>query len=221
MGLSEVDRDSQVENNNRDGDKNMKTKDWLTITSVALGTAALTVVTFWPGPMDAGVEAEGPAIKIAQPKLDCDGLELSVTHPGGEPIKAGDRPNFELTAMNKSEGTKTAKFAVRMTAVSAANMLSRVPRMPLVLWQQDQILTLKAGETRVVSLNTTNVPANNQVTVVLSTVNQGIASFADRWVNAPVLPQSIGAFTFSTMVPGPAPSAGKNNPPSFQRVTAL
>ena len=43
----------------------MKTKDLLTITTAALGTATLTVTAFCAGPMDAATDADAPPPKVA------------------------------------------------------------------------------------------------------------------------------------------------------------
>jgi len=191
---------------------NMKTKDILTITSAALGTAALTLVTFWPGPSDAGTEAQEAATRIAQPKLVCQDIELSLAHPGGQAIKAGDRPQFELTAVNTAKETRTAKVCATMSSSAPENRLSRTIQMPTELWHQEETLTLKAGETRVIPLAVTaGVPANSLVSVHLVDMVPGAPAI-------PEVPREIGptvhrmpyvheivALNFSTM--GETPSS--------------
>jgi hypothetical protein len=60
----------------------MKTKDLLTITSVAVGTAALTVAAFWAGPIGAGGDGDEPN-KVPQPRLVSHGAELTLTAKDG------------------------------------------------------------------------------------------------------------------------------------------
>lgn len=184
----------------------MKTKDILTITTVAVGTAALTVVTFWSNPLNAGLDPEGPATKIKQPKLVCNGLELSLVHPGSQAIKAGDRPQFELTAVNTARETRTAKVLVEMTCTAPTSPLSRTIAMPTELWQQEQTLTLKAGETRTLPLaSTAAVPTNNLISVHLYDLDPSVATITSVPTGAkpvgffrPSL-RDIVALTFSTV----------------------
>ena len=122
----------------------MKTKDILTITTVALGTATLTVAAFWAGPIDAGSDADAPPAKIAKSRLVSHGVELTLASAGGRAFKAGDQPEFELTALNTTNQPASVSVCVTMTASSPTDALSRVIRLPSVLWQQEQVVTLQA-----------------------------------------------------------------------------
>ena len=187
----------------------MKTKDILAITTVALGTAALTVTTFWSGPIDAGVEIEGAAIKINQPKLVCRDIELSVTHPGAQAIKAGEQPAFELAAFNTSKADKTAKVCVMLTCTAPTSPLSRTIAMPTTLWKQEEVLTLKAGETRLVPLTvTTSLPANSLFSIQLADMDSN--TVAETGVPKEIKPitfpspNQIVAYNFSTITENPS-----------------
>jgi hypothetical protein len=185
----------------------MKTKDILTITTVAVGTAVLTVTTFWTGPMEAGIDAEGPPAKIAQPKLACHGVEMTLAPPGGRTFKAGDQPKFELTAVNKTDQAASAKVCVRLTSSAPASPLSRAMVMPQVLWQQEEIVMLKANETKVIPLTArTNLPANALISVQLRNLDSDpIIAVSPLIVAGPNQSQSsqheIVALSFSTVVP--------------------
>ncbi len=181
----------------------MKKKDVLTITTVALGTAALTVASFWTRPIDAGTDPEGPAVTIVQPTLATRGLELSVSYPGKERIKAGDRPHFELKAVNTTSEMKAAKVCVAITATAPVSMLARTIPMPTVVWQREEPLTLKPNETLQIPLAImTGMPANQAMSVQLSEGEAAALPAVNSAINTASKPlflqQSIVAFTFST-----------------------
>jgi hypothetical protein len=175
----------------------MKTKDILTITTVALGTATLTVAAFWAGPIEAGSDADTPSAKIAKSRFLCHGVELTLASAGGRPFKAGDQPEFELTALNTTNQPASVSVCVSMTAASPADALSRVIRLPMVMWQQEQVVTLQPKETKVIALcASTNLPPNSVISVSLRDQDQKAAPF----------PISMVALSFSTVVPKALPT---------------
>src|SRR5512140_1969037 len=82
--------------------RKMKRKDLLTIATVAVGTATLTVAAFWARPIEAGAEVDAPPAKINQSRLVARGIEMTLTSASGQLYQAGDQPKFELTALNTS-----------------------------------------------------------------------------------------------------------------------
>ena len=137
----------------------MKTKDILTITTVALGTATLTVGTFLAGPIAAGSDADTPPSDIAKSKFVSHGVELTLAPAGWRALKAGEQPEFELSALNTTNQPASVAVCVTMTASSPMDALSRVVRLPAVLWQQEQVVTLNPNETKVLALRCrTNLP---------------------------------------------------------------
>jgi hypothetical protein len=175
----------------------MKTKDMLTIATVALGTATLTVAAFWAGPIEAGADADTPPAKIAKSRLVTHGVEFTLASAGGLAFKAGEQPEFELTALNTTSQPASASLCVTMTASSPADALSRVIRLPNVLWQQDQFVMLQPNETKVLALcASTNLPPNSVISVALREPGQKAAPF---------LP-GIMALSFSTAVPKALPT---------------
>ena len=175
----------------------MKTKDILTITTVALGTATLTVAAFWAHPIEAGGDADAPPSKIAKSQLVTHGVELTLTPADGRAFKAGDQPQFELTALNTTQEAASAAVQVTMTSVSPASMVSRVGPMPRVLWKREQIVTLKPNEKKALNLGTsTNLPANSVISVSLGEQNQKAGPFAP----------GIEVLSFSTVAPKALPT---------------
>jgi hypothetical protein len=172
----------------------MKTKDILTITTVALGTATLTVGTFLAGPIAAGSDADTPPSNIAKSKFVSHGVELTLAPAGRRALKAGEQPEFELSALNTTNQPASVAVCVTMTASSPMDALSRVVRLPAVLWQQEQVVTLNPNETKVLALRCrTNLPRNSMINVALGEPGQKPAPFQP----------GIVALSFSTMVPKP------------------
>ena len=175
----------------------MKTKDILTITTVALGTATLTLAAFWAGPLEAGGDADAPPAKIAKPRLISRGVEMTLAPASGRVFQAGDAPEFELTALNTTNQPASVSVCVTMTSSSPADALSRVIRLPKVLWQQEQVVTLQPNETKVYALcASTNLPPNSVISVSLREQDQLAAALA----------RGIVALSLSTVVPQPLPA---------------
>ncbi len=184
----------------------MKTNDLVTISSVALCTATLTVLTFWSGSLDAGNEGAVLTPKIVQPKLVAQGVELTLTAAEGRTFKAGDEPAFELKAINTTDEPATVAIDVAMTGVSPADALSRVIRLPSALWQQPQTLALKPNETRLITLSTqTKLPANQLISVSLHAPRSPLPAPPSH-LNLPLAPAGIVALTFSTATAKSEPS---------------
>lgn len=187
----------------------MKLKDLMTITTVAVGTATLTVLAFWTGPLEAGNEDVALAPNIAQPKLVLRGVELSLTAAEGRMFKGGDEPAFTLTAVNTTSEPAHVNVRITMRGASPADMLSRVPQLPSILWQQPESLALDANETRAVTVRPkTKLPANTMVSVILEESDQSQTTAVPAGAQAlPALrravspPTGIVAMSFSTAHP--------------------
>jgi hypothetical protein len=175
----------------------MKTKDLLTIATAALGTATLTVAAFWVRPLDAGNDADAPPPKLAKSLLISHGVELALAPAGGRAFKAGDQPELALTAINSTSQPASASVCVTMTASAPADRLSRVIRLPSVLWRQEQIVSLQPNETKVYALSAnTNLPPKSVISVSLQDLEQ----------KSPRPPAGIVALSFSTTIDVQAPT---------------
>jgi hypothetical protein len=179
----------------------MKTNDLLTIATAALGTAALTVVAFWAGPIDAGNDADAPPPKLPKSLLISHGVELALAPAGGRTFKAGDQPEFALTALNTTSQPASVSVCVVMTASAPINKLSRAIPVPSVLWRQEQIVSLQPNETKVYALSAkTNLPPRSVILVSLQDLEQ----------KATHLQAGIVVLTFPTNVDGPVPAVASN-----------
>ena len=185
----------------------MKTKNLTTIVSVALATASLTVMTFWSGALNAGDDGDKPAAQIARPKLATHGIEMTLAAAQGRTFSAGEEPAFELTAINTTDETATTSVGIAMTASSPTDTMSRVPRMPASLWQQQHPLVLQAHETKVLNLAVpAKLPPNSMIAVTLQESAPAAAGPANpapptplRLAGAPR--NGIVALSFSTAIP--------------------
>ena len=192
----------------------MKTTDLTTIVSVALATASLTVMSFWSGVLNAGLDGDKPAAQIAKPKLLAHGIEMTLAAAEGRTFSAGEEPTFDLTAVNTTEQAATATVSIAMTSSSPRDMMSRVPRLPAALWQQQQALVLQANETKVIRLVVpATLPANSMVAVSLAeatTAASGAETAKPELRRVQLLggapPSGIIALNFSTAAPA-APTA--------------
>jgi hypothetical protein len=194
----------------------MKTKDLRIMTSIALGTATLTVLAFWPSALEAGNEANVLAAKIAQPKLVANGVELTLAAAEGRALQAGEEPTLELKAVNTTAEPVSLTVRLSMSSSSPQDLLSRRPRMPSILWEQPQAITLIGHETKVIKVPVgVKLPANQMMAVSMQQAeNIGNDVQANR--AAPSLPRraltpQVGmvAMTFSTAKPAAQPAPSK------------
>ena len=126
----------------------MNTKDLLTITTVALGTAALTVTAFLGNTLDAEGDSHALTATLAKSELVANDIKLTFTAAEGRTFKAGDEPAFVLTAINTRDVSSTATIDVAMTATAPSSPFSRMIPVPSMLWQNQCTLTLAPHETR-------------------------------------------------------------------------
>lgn len=164
----------------------MTRKDLLTMTTVAVTTAMLTMAAFWTAPLEAGGEADALTPEITKPKLSVRGVEVSLAAVAGTE-RPGDEPVLELGALNTSAETAEIRLRVLMTAMAPPDALSRVVRMPARLWESEQSITLRPNERRTLKLATgTKLPARNIISVTLSEAAPS-ASAMDSSEPAPLL----------------------------------
>ncbi len=193
----------------------MKNNDLVTIATVALGTATLTVLLFGSASLEAGNDGPPPTAKIAKPKLVSHGIEFTLATPKGQTFKTGDEPVFELTAINSTSESAETLIRLMMSATAPANPVSRLLPMPAMLWQDEQQITLKPNETKVISVSThTKLPANKLIAVALQETDSQpqTAPVTQPQVSlAGLRPSLLGsrgitALTFSTIPPSTAPA---------------
>jgi hypothetical protein len=197
----------------------MKRQDLMTMTTVALGTATLTVAAFLSGPIGAGSDTDALSAKIAKPKFVSHGVEMTLVPAGNQVFRAGDQPAFELTAVNTASQPVSVSACVSMTASSPEDMMSRAVRLPELLWQQVELVILKPNETRVIALSANkSLPANSMIAVSLRDADQD-KSAANTVAGSPdaaratlsqvarmsMLNPGVAVLTFSTATPAKQP----------------
>lgn len=121
---------------------------------------------------------------------------MALAPAGNRIFRAGDQPEIELTAYNTTDQAARTTATVTMTAAAPANAFSRVIRMPLVLWQSDQVVELRAKEKKLFTLRTqTNLPPGSVIDFTLREAGPQ---------SGPGAP-AITALSFSTVLPNAAP----------------
>ena len=195
----------------------MNTKDLLTITAVAVGTATLTVATFLAPPLEAGSDADTLSATIPKPKLLANDIEMTLAPADGQIFKAGDQPAFELHAVNTARQPSHATVCVTMTSSSPNDKFSRLIRMPQVLWREERSLSLDTGESKAfVFSSKTNLPSGSLISVSLSRVDSSdkapsaVSPTTAARINNPlpsfvIAGRGIVALEFSTVIPAAAP----------------
>jgi hypothetical protein len=169
-------------------------KDILTITSVALTTATLTVLAFWSAPLEADNEAKAPT--VAQPKLVANGIEMTLVAAEGKTLQVGDKPQFQLTAINTTTEPATTQVAVSLAAQDLRSMGGRTLSIPKRVWQQDSTLTLAPNEKTTITLSSdAQLPKDSMVSVVMQTQSAD-NSIVQR--ATPQNPSRVTALAFST-----------------------
>ncbi len=162
----------------------MKTNDVLIITTVALGTAALTISSLWPSSLNAGDEAS-MAPEISKPKLISHGLELTLQMKPRKTPVAGEQPIFEVKALSLTNITTDVNLRLAMSAAGPADVFSRVIRVPEILWTDQRSLTVPPGGTKVVSFSPAkHLPPNKLISVSL----QEVGTAGELTAPAPVPP---------------------------------
>jgi len=186
----------------------MKTNDLMTIATVALTTAVLTVINLWPANLEAGGNDTAPPFSIANPKLVAHGIEMTLATAHGRTYGAGDQPLLELTAANTTGNPATASVNVTLTASSPADAMSRVPRLPKALWQQNLPVTLEPNVTKTITLAVPEkLPAGSMIAFTLGEAKPNEATASQSSEAKPLLsraglpPGGIVALRFSTAAP--------------------
>jgi len=150
----------------------MNTKDLAIITTVALGTATLTVATFLGSTIEAGNDANPIAPAIARPELLAEGVKMTLVASSGCELKAGEPPAFDLQAINTLDKPAEVRVRLTMTAVAPTSPFSRMIAMPQELWHEDRAITLSPKGTTTLTFNaTTNLPVNKLFSVSMLAID--------------------------------------------------
>jgi hypothetical protein len=125
----------------------MNARDVSVVAAFALCTFAVESALWLPDSADADGPADEVRPTIAAPVLKTSGCEITARLVPAE--KKGDVPQVEVTAKNPSKTAATLDVHLRLVAPAPPrSALSRVPPMPLVVWDGACPLTLAAGESQ-------------------------------------------------------------------------
>ena len=136
----------------------MKRRDVMTAGIWAAGTMMLALGLLYPVRMLAVDTPKPLEAENARPKLVVDGVELSVVMEGqkgaSEMLKAGPSPALCLLASNPTDKAVELKCRVSLSMSPPVELWTRVALAQKEIWHSEQLLTLKAGESKTVKLET-------------------------------------------------------------------
>jgi hypothetical protein len=121
------------------------------------GTFALAIALGLPATSNAVDDSNSPALveTILTPQFNVNGVKLTVT-----PETAATRPSqtvgvigngqlkFDMRAENKTTGSASGSFVVRLTCLSPNNPLARTLPTPKEIWRDSANFNLTGGETK-------------------------------------------------------------------------
>lgn len=147
----------------------MIARNLFSITSIALTTAATTLLIICPVLLDAEEETGSITPIIANPTLNVDGSQITL-FADKESYELGDKPQLTLTAINPTDKRIAPKLRVEIAATSPMSRMSRVVAMPESLWIKESQIVLQPGETREIVLSPEiSLPEGKTLTISMAT----------------------------------------------------
>lgn len=149
----------------------MKARDIAAVFSMALGTAALTVLISLGGSLNAD-DREKSADNVIQPKLKSQGVEFSLTAAADQVFKSGIEPALLLKAVNTGDSATNASVEIVMNASAPVSKFSRMISIPKPIWRHRCSVALGPHETKTLQLATaTQLPPNQTIEIILTPPN--------------------------------------------------
>ncbi len=147
----------------------MKLRNVLTVLGTAAATTAvaLGLAFLWAGGRaEAGPAAVKPT--IARPQLTTPDCLFSLKADKAA-YEAGEKPVFEVTAVNTKKQDVKVSVWVNVSAVAPTNPMSRMLPRPRSLWSEEVAFTLEPGETKTRKVTCgAALPAGQSVSITLS-----------------------------------------------------
>ncbi len=173
----------------------MRLQTVLAVLGSAGVTMAFTVMLL--APRGVGAVNGVPSIKpeIAQPRLTSHGCLFALkTDKSG--YEAGDRPSIEIVASNPTDKPVDAVVWINILATRPTSPLSRMLPTPRPLWSHSQAFSLKAGETKTVTIvSGASLPGGESISITMSDRKEAI------------LARSLGVRNGSAAASQPTPAA--------------
>jgi hypothetical protein len=143
------------------------------------------------------------SLRITQPKLQVNGIDLTVKS-GGDILPAKPM-TLSVSALNAGTADHSATFHVQVFSSSIPSALSRVPATQQLTWQVSQTVTLRAGESKLLSFTTTPVAPNRLFDVRLASDSQQITALT---LAATTRPADLPYLSINTATASTQPSTG-------------
>jgi hypothetical protein len=152
----------------------MKTQNVLGVLGVAAATMAFTLSVF--GPWNTGISEDAKSVQptILTPKFASHGCEftLKTAKPAYKP---GESPVIDVTAVNPSGKAAETTVWVNVFTAEVPSPLARTLVMPRSAWSKSWCVTLRAGETRTISLaSDVKLKAGQNVTITIGDKKQSV-----------------------------------------------
>ncbi len=143
----------------------MKTQDLMAVLGVAAVTMAFALAVVQPAQLAATDTPSGIVPEITRPKLEMDGCVL-VLSTDKTAYATGETPVVSIQATNPTREAVQTNLSVRISSTSPASRFSRRLVRPEILWSHQHPLTLKPGETKVVTLaSETPLPEGKSISI--------------------------------------------------------
>lgn len=153
----------------------MTRRELFTVAAWAVASAGVSLAMFTPVPVGALDENQRLVAKVATPTLNVDGCQLQL-RPAGDGATS-QQPTFELVATNPTQRNVAVNYTVTVTGARPSSPMSRMMPVPSTLWQHEDSLYVKAGETRTVELaSAAALPGAMDIRVLLSAGNQTVVA---------------------------------------------
>ena len=120
----------------------MRTQTWRTAAVWAIGTCALVLAVTWPQRLNAVDQTVRDAKRVDKPQMLAGGIEYTWQASDSWCVVRGQPVKFTINATNPTSQSVQAKLTAMLEASSVSSLISRVPTVPKIIWQNDQSVAL-------------------------------------------------------------------------------
>jgi hypothetical protein len=144
-----------------------------TIITTAAATAAIALAGFWPAFLNGAGDGNAVTPGIKMPKFVSGSVEWTLALPEGRSFKTGDRPAFNLVAVNTADQPATAAVEAVMMTTATPSRMSRTPGRQTNAWHEPLNVVLEPHETKTFAMDTrTEIPGNSRINIYLHSADE-------------------------------------------------
>jgi hypothetical protein len=149
----------------------MRTQTWRTAAVWAIGTCALVLAVTWPQRLNAVDQTVRDAKRVDKPQMLAGGIEYTWQASDSWCVVRGQPVKFTINATNPTSQSVQAKLTAMLEASSVSSLISRVPTVPKIIWQNDQSVALAPGASTSFVFTTPPVPSDRDMMVVVTSAS--------------------------------------------------